>query len=474
MPLERFDIPANLTFEELSKTEIRIKWDAVTDADGYKVALHDESGAEIASQDVSVTQADFTGLSEAVFYRADVRAYDSGGNETFPGSVYAWISPGRHSSAVQAAPSFIQGSFTLLFRPFQKLMKPLRNFPDYWRFVDTLSFVDGPDVEDGQFSRDRLTWRAEISGSDSSLIELFNEQEFSDVAAAESVQHDKEVVSVSIEFDQSGKFLVVFEDIDGLIQLNWFDPQVGNRVIEEMEAGRTPAFASTRYDKRFGGESERLFFYVRANDDHVVFRRQSERWGMVHALPAAPGPVAELLNVGKTMYGGMLVAAAYDAGNGVAETVYWNAPDTRGVVWNTDRDNVDQLTLQPSGVVNSIAAFDATKLLQLDADQLSLSVAGVVNDITVVLKEVVLSDPNITADQLTLSNSGIVNQILLEDKVINLTDPNITADQLTLSNSGVVNTLDVFEALILIDNPSVLPDQLTLSVSGTVNSISVG
>ena len=481
--------PDNIAFSKLSQSELRITWDAVGAADGYTVTFFGPDGAQIEQREQTATQADFSGLSVDTIYQVSVVATstDPDLEPSVSSRAFAWItSQEKHSSAVHHLFADVQGRFQpfIFFRPFSKLMRPLREFPDYWRLVDNLSFVDGPDQNSGRFTFGGITWRGKINDSDPTLIEIVSEQ---GLGVKESVQHTDEVVSITVEFDQSGKFLLVFEDVNGLIWLDWFDPVPSERVTEQMEAGRTPAFASTRYDKRGGsGDSERVFFYVRASDDLVVFRRQSERWQTANPLPAAPGPVTELLNVGKTMYGGMLVAAAYEVSSGVVDTFYWNAPDTRGLVLNTDRDTIERLTLQPTGIVNTISAFDAINLVQPDIEQLSLSPSGIISDIIVETKESVIdSSPGggLSIEQLTFSVSGIVSSILVETKSSTIgndvtSDPGsgggLSTDQLTLSNSVIINTVDVFESLILLNDPSILDETLTLSVSGTINSISVG
>lgn len=89
--------------------------------------------------------------------------------------------------------------------------------------------------------------------------------------------------SVSLTFDQNGREVVAW-DGGGVVNLWWYDPQLGTSAIREIGPGRCPLVLLDDKRPEFSGESDVLVFYIRA-DNSTVYLRQRERYNVAFPVP---------------------------------------------------------------------------------------------------------------------------------------------------------------------------------------------
>src|SRR5690554_2588102 len=203
-------------------------------------------------------------------------------------------------------------------RAYSKYMRQVVGYPNYWRITDDVAFIDGPPETGQQYTRELFTWKAEIRKDDfnelTDTIDLFNISnnwetwqktepdnsityyyKYVPKPAEETYAHTHNIDNVSLEFDQSGRFIIAFES-NAEVYLWWYDPQPQQFTTTKFADGRTPHIVTDTYARTYGSAaSERLLFYVNGTTNQIEYRRQLDRYNVAYQLPNAPADVVEIL-----------------------------------------------------------------------------------------------------------------------------------------------------------------------------------
>lgn len=324
------------------------------------------------------------------------------------------------SSAMQLSFQKVQGLPKIWYSPYVENMRQLRDYPDYWRFIDTKSWTSGPDVLEGSFPLTEQLWRAEVDGN---TVNIFRETNGTAGSVQTSFTHTEEVLSVSLEFDQLGRRMVAFEDDQGKVLLDWYDPVQAQQVMTEIEEGVTPHIASTRNYKRGSStaDSERILFYIKTSTKQVVYRKQTERFLMEHTLPSAPQDVQELLVVGKDLLGGLTVVGVYEDPTDGIKAYSWTAiNDLSDVVIDDDRYMIEDPNFSVEEVRATISyVFSFVEIPEQEEPVLTFGVDSVTTTLTYADSQV---DLDIGADDNFIDFSASVGgtTLLYQDATVEL------------------------------------------------------
>lgn len=305
------------------------------------------------------------------------------------------------STSLQLIPAYLDSKPVDWRRDYVKNMRSIRGYPTYWRIRDDIAYIDGPPAERERYTRELFTWSIEIvkdaQGNNTDTFEVYNTQDklarttttvggdteyryqWTKVPPNYTYQHTDIIDSVSIEFDQNARPIIAYEAA-GIIWLYWYDPQAQVMKHTDWGAGSNPCLVSTSYRRVGPVTSERLLFYLDTTSGLVVYRRQSDRYGIKHQLPPTSAPAVELLKASKNLYGGITCVV----GCGVGELAVENLtalPDVDTLHIGTDTNNTSSAV--GNVLTGAVPSFDiaekAVRVLPVEYPRLTLSTGALVS-----------------------------------------------------------------------------------------------
>lgn len=349
-------------------------------------------------------------------------------------------------------------------------LRPVRGYPNWWRIVDNVAYIDGPPTEGEQYTRDLYVWKVSIlqdaAGNNTDTLELYNLVElldstervlpngdteyrykYSDIPPVLTYQHTDVIDSVSLEFDQLGRRLIAFESA-GDVFLIWYDSALGSMAVTNWGQGKTPHIVTDTY-RRTGdsADSERLLFYVDNATNQMVYRKQLDRYQTAYQLPSSPSDVVEILKVSKNLYGGLTVLYVYEDTPGSLLTGSYtarSAPDT--VTLNTDGTfepseaevSVVSSSLETLSIVEGLVGSSAESSSEVSVEGYTIALSVRSNEI----------DLRGTSDSASVSPSfGGLSNLEIKSSVITTDVQNDFAAVST--TSGNLSKLEIAKTLII-------------------------
>lgn len=376
--------PPDLAYTELETRDgFNITWGASPSALTYRMVVEQygaQDPVELFNGPVTSPHV-ISGLQPEMLYRIYVYPVN-GSEEGQPATIVAWVQPevgDPNPTAHKLFPAEVQGSYYLLYRPYIENMRPLREDDRYWRLKDTVSWSNVKSLRAGMSKFALDLWRAEITGDLSNQILLVNESASTDETQVTDdryfVDHTKEILSVSLEFDQLQRPLMVFQDVDSDIWLYWYDPQLSAQTSTLMGKGITPHICTTNY-YRFGNttNSERFLFYIEQDTRNVVGFRQNDRYSTKLTISSSEYCM-ELLECSKTYYGGLAVIGCIKTATGDVIQKTWTS------LWNgspralgTDQDLLERNTFACNATITQPLIYEAANKNSVNESALVASV----------------------------------------------------------------------------------------------------
>jgi len=363
----------DLAYTELGTRDgFIVTWGPSQAATSYRLIAETYGDSPVVVYDgVATSPFTLNGLAEETLYRVTVIPVN-GAVEGIAATVVGWIAPVVDSSRNKKTshllfPAEVQADYRLLYRQNIENMRPLREDERYWRFVDHFDFIDGPPEIGEVYTKENITWRVALkggpSGDNSTIYVTKLGERDSENVSQDIYTHTAAIDAVSLEFDQNGRLLILFESL-GEIFLYWYDPLEEQTVLKSFGFGRTPVACTDNY-WRLGGSaaSERFMFFVEDPSRKIVAYRQLDRYDVKYVInPEDSREVLELLQVSKTLDGGLAVVAAVQEVDGSVVQVVWvsreNGANSKHV--NSDRDIWSAATMQlSSGAVSQFSVYDA-------------------------------------------------------------------------------------------------------------------
>lgn len=378
------------------------------------------------------------------------------------------------STARQLLYQKVEGAPSIIYSAYIENMRQLRAAPNYWRFVDTKSWVDGPPGIQVQFTKHNIVWKAEIDPLDDTKVHLYNETDNAPGVISFTLQHTETIVAVSLEFDQVGRPLIVYEDTLGNINLYWYNPVLADTEQTVLTAGITPHICSTRYFKTQGSaDSERIIFYCNPTAGTVHYRRQDDRYTIEYDVDPSVTDVLEVIAASKNIYGGLTVVAARQNVDETVELISWTARQDATnikVIVGSDRDNYDVVgTLSVTSATLPIFSIADALIFARDTDTTTLSITGfsladmAIQDSTnTVAQTNLLGLAPSTATTSDIAIVDTVNTVAASEPLMALTFPSVSLGGISIQAALVTVT-------------SYGPDLLGLtSLSGTLSGATIG
>ena len=197
--------------------QLSFTW-ALTNADTYNYVLSCPTDETFVEQTgTGAPPLTFSGLNPRQYYRLDVTPSVLGfEGETTAGGL--WLEeelprPVEHRTAARTTPPLTQGDYQLLYRPYQHLMRPVREAELFWRQTDKVSFASCRRLGSTRRNPQIDKYRAIINPENPSQMIVQN-QTVPTVDPVLVLSHTKEVIALGLEFDQTARPLLVFEDVD--------------------------------------------------------------------------------------------------------------------------------------------------------------------------------------------------------------------------------------------------------------------
>lgn len=306
--------PPDLAYTELETGDgFTVTWGASPSALSYRMVVEPfgvQDPEEVFNGPATSPHV-ISGLPPEKLFRIYVYPVN-GTEEGQPSTIVGWVQPDvgeARPTAHRLFPAEVQGSYYLLYQPYIENMRPLREDLDenYWRLRDDVCYVKGPQAIGNSLSAETYLWKAHPVEEGIAIRPLTTKGEDGDVALL--VEEADEVLSVSLEFDQTGAVLLAWETPTGS-HFRWYDNAVNEYVVTDLPQCVTPVIGNTYTITPLNTEdSTRNLFYVDVSDHSLRYRQQSERYGTEYTL-AVSGEVLEVLSAGPNIYGGFSIAIA--------------------------------------------------------------------------------------------------------------------------------------------------------------------
>lgn len=382
----------DLAYSELeSRDGMTVTWGASPGATSYRLICETYGAESQTVFDGAATSPHvLTGLVEETLYRITVIPVNED-VEGIAATTIGWIAPvvdtSRNSKTSHLLfPAEVQADFRLLYRPYIENMRPLREDDRYWRFVDHFDFIDGPPDLGTGYTADNITWEVTISEDGSGMSQIWLHR----VGATEDYtyllySHPQKIDAVALEFDQSGRQIVVFES-QQQIYLYWYDAQAAKDTLTLLGPGITPIACTNTYYRLGGaGDSERFVFFVDPSTQSVCGYRQSDRYTVKYSVKATESyEVLELLQCSKRLTGELTIVAAVRETDGSVSQKLWSyrAFGDSAIALGTDGDFRSNIKLVPQSADMSFALKEVINVFDcLDTASLNTKSVDLVFDL---------------------------------------------------------------------------------------------
>lgn len=348
--------------------QLSFDW-ALTNANGYRCVLScptDETFVPV--EGMQVPPVVYSGLNPRQYYRLDVTpSVDGFEGETTAGGL--WLEeelprPVEHRTAARTTPPLTQGDYQLLYRPYQELMRPVRETELFWRQTDKVSFASCRRLGSTRANPQVDKYRAIINPENPSQLIVQN-QTVPTVDPVLVLSHTKEVIALGLEFDQTARPLLVFEDVDHDIWLYWYDSLAGQQVVTGFGSGRTPVMVTDSHD-HYGTtvDTQRYVLYLRNSDNKLIIRKQHERYVTAHEFDqVGSGNLLEILQAGKCWTGEITVIGIYEESGVISQRTLSFLNDGIDYCLGTDDEIKERMFLQPYSDVYSITLKDVKRFV---------------------------------------------------------------------------------------------------------------